>query len=85
MREWVSLVEVGPRDGLQNEPAVLDVSTRLELIARLRTAGLTRIEVGAFVPSRWVPQMADSATVLSALTSQNHTVRYPVLVPNQRG
>lgn len=85
MNEWVSIMEVGPRDGLQNEPVLVDTPTRVELIQRLVATGLTHIEVGAFVSPKWVPQMANSATVLCALDTQSPTHFYPVLVPNQQG
>jgi len=80
----VRIVEVGPRDGLQNESAALDTAVKLELIDRLGQAGLKSIEAGAFVSSKWVPQMADSAEVLARLT-RRPGVSYPVLVPNLKG
>ena len=80
----VSIVEVGPRDGLQNEAIRLDTADKLELIERLGQAGLKRIEVGAFVSPKWVPQMADSAQLLARLQRQPG-VSYPVLVPNRQG
>ena len=80
----VRLVEVGPRDGLQNEPTPVSCEVKLGLIERLVAAGLTTIEAGAFVSPKWVPQMADSAGVLQALP-RSGPVRYPVLVPNQKG
>lgn len=83
MSEPVKIVEVGPRDGLQNEKQQIDVATRVELIARLASCGLTDIEVGAFVSPKWVPQMADSADVLAQTAAM---VKAPwVLVPNARG
>lgn len=86
MRERVSIVEVGPRDGLQNEPRALECARRVELIRRLRDTGLTQIEAGAFVSPKWVPQMADSDLVLRELApSASDEVRYPVLVPNAKG
>lgn len=83
MTAQVRIVEVGPRDGLQNEAAQLDVATKVELIQRLQKSGLKTIEAGAFVSPKWVPQMADTDAVLAALdlTSAN----YPVLVPNEKG
>lgn len=63
----VRLVEVGARDGLQNEPQTLPVAIRVELIERLVAAGLRTLETGAFVSPRWVPQMADSDEVLRRL------------------
>jgi hydroxymethylglutaryl-CoA lyase len=80
----VRLVEVGPRDGLQNEPAVVGARHKVELIDRLGAAGLRTIEVGSFVSPKWVPQMADTAEVL-ALLRRRPGVSYPVLVPNLRG
>ncbi len=80
----ISIVEVGPRDGLQNEAREVTLDTRLELIERLVATGLTTIEAGAFVSPRWVPQMAGSADLLSRLDTAG-PVRYPVLVPNLKG
>ena len=80
----VRIVEVGPRDGLQNEAACLDVETRVALIAALADAGLTAIEAGSFVSPRWVPQMADTGEVLRRLGTREG-VTYSVLVPNMRG
>ena len=83
----VKLVEVGPRDGLQNEATVLSASTRVELIERLANAGLRHIEAGSFVSPKWVPQMAGSADVLQALLPQKNmaSVHLPVLTPNVQG
>ena len=90
--DTVKIVEVGPRDGLQNEAAVVSVDTKVELIERLVNAGLKHVEAGAFVHPKWVPQMADSAQVLSRLkdkaeasSSALEDIHYPVLVPNLRG
>ncbi|WP_026988677.1 hydroxymethylglutaryl-CoA lyase [Fodinicurvata fenggangensis] len=80
----VRLVEVGPRDGLQNESIHLPAAVRADLITRLAEAGLTHIEAGAFVSPRWVPQMAATAEVMSLLP-QRDGVSYPVLVPNEKG
>ncbi len=80
----ISIVEVGPRDGLQNEAMRLDTADKLELIDRLAQAGLKRIEVGAFVSPKWVPQMADSAELLARL-QRRPGLSYPVLVPNRQG
>ena len=80
----VRIVEVGPRDGLQNEPTPVAVHTRVELIAALVNAGLRTIEAGSFVSPKWVPQMADTDAVLRALPKPAG-VSYPVLVPNSRG
>ncbi len=86
--QQVRIVEVGPRDGLQNEARKLPVQTRVELIRLLGEAGLQSIEAGSFTSPRWVPQMAGSGEVLSAVLKAVHRlpgVRYPVLVPNLRG
>jgi len=80
----VRLVEVGPRDGLQNEPGNVPVEVRIGLIERLADAGLTVIEAGAFVSPARVPQMAATDRVLAGL-SRRPGVRYPVLVPNRQG
>lgn len=80
----VKIVEVGPRDGLQNEPAAVSVAVRIELIDRLAAAGLPAIEAGSFVSPRWVPRMADTAAVLAGIT-RRAGVRYPVLTPNIAG
>lgn len=80
----VRVVEVGPRDGLQNESAALPVATRIELIERLAAAGLRVIEAGSFVSPKWVPQMADTAAVFAGLSRRPGT-RYPALVPNAKG
>ncbi len=80
----VTLVEVGPRDGLQNEPQTVPLTVKVDLIGRLAEAGLRRIEAGAFVSPKWVPQMADTADVLAGLPARPD-VSYPVLVPNEKG
>jgi hydroxymethylglutaryl-CoA lyase len=80
----VRIVEVGPRDGLQNEAKPLPASVKIQLIEDLAAAGLREIEAGAFVSPKWVPQMADSADVLAGIT-RRPGVRYPVLVPNLQG
>ena len=80
----VRIVEVGPRDGLQNEPASVATSVKLELIRRLAQAGLRTIEATAFVSARWVPQMADHSEVLRGIV-RHPGVSYPVLVPNMKG
>jgi len=82
--ETVTLVEVGPRDGLQNEARVVPTNVKIELIARLGAAGLRAIEATAFVSPKWVPQMADNAAVMAGI-NRLPGVRYPVLVPNMRG
>jgi isopropylmalate/homocitrate/citramalate synthase len=80
----VKLVEVGPRDGLQNEAKTVAVAVRAEFIERLATAGLAAIEAGAFVSPKRVPQMADTAPVLAHIRRRKG-VAYPVLVPNRKG
>ena len=80
----IRIVEVGPRDGLQNEARALPVETRVALIEALAEAGLRSIEAGSFVSPRWVPQMADTAEVLRRLPSRPG-LSYPVLVPNMKG
>lgn len=80
----VRIVEVGPRDGLQNEAQTVPPATKLALIRMLAAAGLKTIEATAFVSARWVPQMADHDEVLRALAPEGE-VSYPVLVPNLRG
>jgi hydroxymethylglutaryl-CoA lyase len=80
----VRIVEVGPRDGLQNEREIVPTPIKLALIDKLADAGLTTIEAGAFVSPKWVPQMADSAAVLTGLRRRSG-VSYPVLVPNRQG
>ncbi len=82
--ECVQVVEVGPRDGLQNEHRQVTTADKVEFIDRLTAAGLPVIEVGAFVSPKWVPQMADSAEVFDAITQRAGT-RYPALVPNLIG
>lgn len=84
MVDRVTLVEVAPRDGLQNEPVRLTVAEKIRLIEGLAAAGLPVVEAGAFVSPKWVPQMADSAEVLHGLT-RRPGVRYPVLTPNLKG
>lgn len=80
----VKIVEVGPRDGLQNEKQAIDTATKAELIARLGASGLKAIEATAFVSPKWVPQMADNAEVMRQITRLNG-VTYPVLTPNLKG
>ncbi|TDO55027.1 hydroxymethylglutaryl-CoA lyase [Kribbella sp. VKM Ac-2527] len=82
--ERVTIYEVGPRDGLQNESAIVDVAVKAEFIRRLADAGLTTIETTSFVHPKWVPQLADAAELLAALDLPT-AVRAPVLVPNERG
>ena len=80
----VRVVEVGPRDGLQNEAKTVPTATKVALIERLADAGLKTIEAGSFVSPKWVPQMADTAAVMQALKRRPGVV-YQVLVPNLKG
>ncbi|EKV31696.1 Hydroxymethylglutaryl-CoA lyase [Caenispirillum salinarum AK4] len=80
----VKMVEMGPRDGLQNEPTPVPPEVKARLIDMLADAGLTAIEAGSFVSPKWVPQMAGTAEVLS-LIHRKPGVSYPVLVPNLKG
>jgi hydroxymethylglutaryl-CoA lyase len=80
----VRIVEVGPRDGLQNEKTFLPTATKIELIDRLSETGLQTIETTSFVSPKWVPQLADAADVYTAIRRKS-AVRYPVLVPNMHG
>ncbi|MFI4954937.1 MAG: hydroxymethylglutaryl-CoA lyase [Gammaproteobacteria bacterium] len=82
--KFVKIVEVGPRDGLQNEQHLVSTEFKIQLIQNLAETGLSVIEAGSFVSPEWVPQMADSAEVLRALKRQPG-VHYPVLVPNIHG
>ena len=80
----VKIVEVGPRDGLQNEKQVISTEVKVELINRLSNSGLSVIEAGSFVSPKWVPQMANTDEVMAKI-SRKKDVSYPVLVPNLRG
>ena len=80
----VQLIDVGPRDGLQNEKQPVPASVKIELVQRLQAAGLTEIEVTSFVSPKWVPQMADNAEVMNGIARQRG-VRYSVLTPNLQG
>jgi hydroxymethylglutaryl-CoA lyase len=80
----VRMVEVGPRDGLQNEQAMVPTEVKVGLIDRLGEAGLSAIEATSFVSPKWVPQMSDAAAVMAAIRKRSE-VRYPVLTPNMRG
>ncbi len=82
--DQVTLVEVGPRDGLQNEALPVAAAHKIELVHRLQAAGLREIEVTSYVSPKWVPQMADNALVMASITRQPG-VRYSVLVPNMLG
>ncbi|WP_342618910.1 hydroxymethylglutaryl-CoA lyase [Rhodoferax sp. GW822-FHT02A01] len=80
----VKLVDVGPRDGLQNEKQAVPAAVKIELVHRLQAAGLTEIEVTSFVSPKWVPQMADNAEVMAGI-QRKPGVRYSVLTPNMQG
>ena len=80
----VQIVEVGPRDGLQNEKALLPAAVKIELIDRLSATGLKTIEATSFVSPKWIPQLADAAEVFAAIRKVDG-VSYPVLVPNEQG
>ena len=80
----VTIVEVGPRDGLQNEPGVVPTEVKVGFNDRLARTGLTVVEATSFVPPTWVPQLADAADVLAGIDPVDG-VRYPVLVPNETG
>ncbi|GAA4678544.1 hydroxymethylglutaryl-CoA lyase [Streptomyces chumphonensis] len=81
----VRIHEVGPRDGLQNEQAVVPVEVKAEFIRRLAAAGLTTVEATSFVHPRWVPQLADAERLFPEVSGLAPDVRLPVLVPNERG
>ena len=80
----VKLVEMGPRDGLQNEPGSVSTDVKVELVNRLSDAGFACIESGSFVSPKWVPQMADTADLMARIR-RKPGVSYPVLVPNMKG
>lgn len=80
----VKLVDVGPRDGLQNEKQAVPAAVKIELVQRLQDAGLSEIEVTSFVSPKWVPQMADNAQVMAGI-ARKPGVRYSVLTPNLQG
>ncbi|KAF3158503.1 hypothetical protein TWF788_004712 [Orbilia oligospora] len=88
-KDFVKIVEVGPRDGLQNEKTIVPLDTKISLIEKLSTTGLRVIEAGSFVAPKWVPQMADSTSILSHLLRSPppspQPVTYPFLVPNLKG
>lgn len=89
LADHVRIVEVGPRDGLQNEKKSISLETKLELISRLAGTGVTHLEAGSFVPAKWVPQMASTAEILEELTTRPppapKAIHYNYLVPNVRG
>ena len=80
----VTIIEVGPRDGLQNEQAIVPIEVKLALIEGLADAGLSVIEATSFVSPKWIPQMADAVPLMQQLRQLEH-VRYPVLTPNIQG
>lgn len=82
--ERVTIVEVGARDGLQNESQVVETATKIQFIDRLAGTGLPVVEATSFVSPKWVPQLADAADVMAGITRRSD-VRYPVLVPNETG
>ncbi len=84
MIEKIHIVEVGPRDGLQNEKQTISVATKIEFVERLAAAGMKSVEAGAFVSPKWVPQMAGSAEVIAGV-KRREGVSYPVLTPNMKG
>ena len=84
MKSFVRIVEVGPRDGLQNEKTQIATVDKIALIDRLSATGLRSIEATSFVSPKWVPQLADAAEVFAGIARQPE-VRYPVLVPNEQG
>lgn len=81
---FVKVVEVGPRDGLQNEKKILPTDVKIDLINRLSDAGLPVVECTSFVSPKWVPQMSDASAVMTKITRKRGT-RYPVLAPNLKG
>ncbi|XP_070533052.1 hydroxymethylglutaryl-CoA lyase, mitochondrial-like isoform X2 [Ptychodera flava] len=81
---YVKIVEVGPRDGLQNEKEIVSTNVKVELINRLSETGLSVVEATSFVSPKWVPQMADNKDVMLAITKYPN-VNYPVLTPNLKG
>src|ERR1035437_3170048 len=81
--DHVTIYEVGPRDGLQNEAEILSVETKAEFVRRLASSGLSAIELTSFVPPKWIPQLADAEELLALLGPLPG--RHPVLVPNERG
>jgi hydroxymethylglutaryl-CoA lyase len=82
--QYVKMVEVGPRDGLQNEPKPVPTEVKIELIDRLSEAGLPVVEATSFVSPKWVPQMGDNTAVLTGIRRRRGTC-YPVLTPNLKG
>lgn len=84
MSEHIKIVEVGPRDGLQNEKQFVDTNIKIELVNRLTAAGFPNIEAASFVSPKWIPQMADGAEVMAGI-KRDPNVIYSALVPNMRG
>ena len=84
MNDSVRVVEVGPRDGLQNEKTIIAAADKIALIDRLSDTGLRTIEATSFVSPKWIPQLADAAEVFTGIRKQPG-VSYPVLVPNEQG
>ncbi len=84
MSSSVRIVEVGPRDGLQNESTMVATADKIALIDRLSATGLRSIEVTSFVSPKWIPQLGDAAEVVAGIT-RREGVQYPVLVPNEKG
>jgi hydroxymethylglutaryl-CoA lyase len=84
MNSHVRIVEVGPRDGLQNEKAMVSTADKIELVDRLSATGLQSIEATSFVSPKWIPQLADAAEVFAGI-ARRPGVHYPVLVPNEKG
>ena len=82
--KFVKIVDVSPRDGLQNEPGFVSTETRVTLIHKLADSGLQKIESGAFVSPKWVPQMANSADVFAKI-KRKLSVSYSALTPNMKG
>ena len=80
----VQIVEVGPRDGLQNEKEIVPVAAKIQLIDKLVAAGLKRVEASSFVNPRWIPQLADAEEVLQGI-ARPADVTFSALVPNLRG
>ncbi len=84
MQDHVKIVEVGPRDGLQNEKTILPTGIKIELVDRLAAAGIANVEAASLVSPKWVPQMADGAAVMAGVTRRPGTL-YSVLTPNMKG
>ncbi|MGH8398982.1 MAG: hydroxymethylglutaryl-CoA lyase, partial [Gammaproteobacteria bacterium] len=84
LSKFVKIVEVGPRDGLQNEKTIVPASVKIEYINRLSQSGLKTIEVTSFVGPTWIPQLADAEEVYAGI-NRKPGIAYPVLVPNEQG